>query len=137
MYFVPKLYFIFRLCLALEGFKIFFRMNTVWKKSIHLSPLDNMVSVSRLLRDPLGYGLAGASRVGARGLPWATVVAVSVCCTDYVLPNDRNHIHLRKQMCDIREKAKQEPTCAHTNTSLCVLQPHVKRQQAKINETIC
>lgn len=94
--------------------------------------VENMVSISPLLRGPLGYGLARASWVAARGSPWATVVCVA---------NDSNHIHLRKQMCDIREKEKQEPTDtrahSHTNTRSCAQQPRVKRQQAKINEAIC
>lgn len=60
-----------------------------------------MVSVSPLLRGPLGCGLAGASWVATRGAPWATAVYVA---------NDSNHIHPHKQMCDIREKEKQKPT---------------------------
>ncbi len=95
-----------------------------------------MVSVSPLLRGPLGCGLAGASWVATRGSPWATAVYVA---------NDSNHIHPRKQMCDIREKKKQKLTwtrtythkCASINKCSCAPQPHVKRQQAKINEAIC
>lgn len=71
--------------------------------------VEKIVSMSSLLRGPLGYGLAGASWVSTRGSPWATAM-----CT-----NDSNHIHPRKKMCDIREKEKQQARTyrhAHTHT---------------------